>query len=264
MNQRGGFTLIELSIVLVIIGLITGGVLVGRDLIRAAEIRKIHGQYQEFITAIGTFKVKYNCLPGDCPNATDFFEAYDPVGGTCPANNTPPGPATCDGNGDGWIKSGGGVFGGGGIPEMLLLWQHLADASLIGGSYSGATSDDVTSYFNPGYNCPLALSRNQCWVGTNDYVSIIADNFRNKLLTWPVSWSFPPPPGLGMLTPAEALAYDQKYDDGTPAGGVIRAQDPFYTGAYCTTIGGTGAYIYYLNSSQSAQRNCNLVYDIRL
>ncbi len=265
---RQGFTLIELSIVLVIAGLLAGGIMVGRDLIRAAEIRKLHAQYLDFVTAIGTFKVKYNCLPGDCPNATDFFEAYDPGGGTCPANSTPPGPATCDGNGDGQIELSAVVIGP--VREDLLLWQHLTNAALLAGSYSGAQSTVPAALFSfllllPGYNCPQALSQNNCWESrSDDNVSVVDDTGKNKLFTWPMYWVPPEPPGSGVITPAEALAYDQKYDDGTPAGGGIRAQREFYTGAYCTTLDGTGDYIYYLNSSQSAQRNCNLVYDMRL
>ncbi len=68
-----GFTLIELSIVIVIIGLIIGGVLFGRDLIKAAEIRSQIQQIEQIETEINTFKLKYNCLPGDCATATDFF-----------------------------------------------------------------------------------------------------------------------------------------------------------------------------------------------
>ena len=67
------FTLVELSIVLVIIGLIIGGVMVGQDLINAAKIRQQITQLEQIETQINTFKVKYNCLPGDCANATDFF-----------------------------------------------------------------------------------------------------------------------------------------------------------------------------------------------
>ncbi len=47
-NQQSGFTLIELSIVLVLIGLIVGGVLVGQDLIRAAKLRAQIGQIEKF------------------------------------------------------------------------------------------------------------------------------------------------------------------------------------------------------------------------
>ena len=65
MHNGAGFTLIEMSIVLVIIGLITGGVLVGRDLIEAAKIRAQITQVERFKTAVQTFRTKYNGLPGD-------------------------------------------------------------------------------------------------------------------------------------------------------------------------------------------------------
>ena len=65
MHPRSGFTLVELSIVLVIIGLIAGGVLVGRDLIEAAAIRQQITQVERFKTAVQTFRTKYNGLPGD-------------------------------------------------------------------------------------------------------------------------------------------------------------------------------------------------------
>jgi len=65
MKHQRGFTLIELSIVLVIIGLVAGGVLVGRDLIKASEIRATISQKIRYDTAVNTFKLKYNGLPGD-------------------------------------------------------------------------------------------------------------------------------------------------------------------------------------------------------
>src|ERR1700691_433072 len=65
--SQSGFTLIELSIVLVIIGLIVGGVLVGQDLIRAAEVRAQISQIEKYNTAVNTFRDKYNALPGDLP-----------------------------------------------------------------------------------------------------------------------------------------------------------------------------------------------------
>src|SRR5580693_9186033 len=72
-SLTAGFTLIELSIVLVIIGLIIGGVLVGQDLINAAQARAIITDIERFNTAANTFESKYGCLPGDCVNATNFF-----------------------------------------------------------------------------------------------------------------------------------------------------------------------------------------------
>ncbi len=78
---KAGFTLVELSIVLVIIGLLAGGVLLGKDLIQAAEVRQQISQLEKLETEINTFKIKYNCLPGDCSNATDFLgTTYDGYG----------------------------------------------------------------------------------------------------------------------------------------------------------------------------------------
>lgn len=74
-NQKSGFTLIELSIVLVIVGLIVGGVLVGQTMIRNAEVRATLSQIEKLNTSVGAFRNKYKCLPGDCQNATRFFTA---------------------------------------------------------------------------------------------------------------------------------------------------------------------------------------------
>ncbi|PZP83692.1 MAG: type II secretion system protein, partial [Azospirillum brasilense] len=54
-----GFSLVELSIVLVILGLLTGGILGGQSLIRAAELRTISTDANRYITAAQTFRDKY-------------------------------------------------------------------------------------------------------------------------------------------------------------------------------------------------------------
>lgn len=72
--RKNGFTLIELSIVLVIIGLIAGGIMTGRDLIEAAKVRKDIRLINEVRTAVNSFRIKYNALPGDMAAPWDFFD----------------------------------------------------------------------------------------------------------------------------------------------------------------------------------------------
>lgn len=74
-QNQAGFTLVELSIVLVIIGLIVSGVLAGQALIQQAKVRGQLRQIEELKTALGAFQAKYNFLPGDLPNPVRFFGA---------------------------------------------------------------------------------------------------------------------------------------------------------------------------------------------
>ena len=74
-RRRAAFTLVELAIVLVIIGLITGGIIVGQALIETAKYRQQARQIETINAAVNTFKLKYGCLPGDCAFATRYFSA---------------------------------------------------------------------------------------------------------------------------------------------------------------------------------------------
>jgi prepilin-type N-terminal cleavage/methylation domain-containing protein len=73
MHRRHAFSLVELSIVLVILGLLAGGVISGQSLIRAAELQSISTDYARYMTAALTFQDKYFTIPGDMPNATKFW-----------------------------------------------------------------------------------------------------------------------------------------------------------------------------------------------
>ena len=69
-NRQQGFTLIEISVVLVIIGLLIGGVMQGQSLIRAAKVRDIIITATDLSASAAAFKQRYHMLPGDHPTAT--------------------------------------------------------------------------------------------------------------------------------------------------------------------------------------------------
>jgi prepilin-type N-terminal cleavage/methylation domain-containing protein len=110
-----GFTLVEIAIVLVIIGLLLGGVLKGQGLIDSAKVKNIIGQSNALSAAVNAYQDKFRALPGDDALATSHV----------------PGALT-NGNGDGQIS------------EYLGAPQHLALAGFITGSFNGS-SDFMTS-----------------------------------------------------------------------------------------------------------------------
>ncbi|MFH2045904.1 MAG: prepilin-type N-terminal cleavage/methylation domain-containing protein [Pseudomonadota bacterium] len=110
-NQKG-FTLVEIAIVLVIIGLLIGGILKGQEMIQNARVKRVVKQADEMRAAYMTFLDKYGQLPGD-ENSTLF----------------PPGTDTTVGNFNGQIAGA----------EVFAAFSDLALSNLIGGSYNGTT-----------------------------------------------------------------------------------------------------------------------------
>ena len=120
-----GFTLIEIAIVLVIIGLLLGGVLKGQELITGARVRNLISQQDGIKAAFFGFQDRYRALPGD-------YAAAD--------TNINCGATACVvGNGNGRIEAATG----GAIHEEILAWNHMTAAGFLNGSYtmvSGVTA----------------------------------------------------------------------------------------------------------------------------
>lgn len=226
MTGKNAFSLVELSIVLVILGLLTGGILSGQSLIRAAELRSVGTEYQKYITATQSFRDKYFALPGDMTNATAFWTSLGGNGadGTC-QNAATNGNATCNGNGDGVVS----LANSSGVNESFRYWQHLSNAGLIEGNYNGKLGvtlglnlpkskiNSANFSVNPGggYYPGDAFGFAGDW-GTNVY------NFTNTISGTP-------------LKPEEAWNIDTKLDDGLPGGGRIYGGKGDGTSTICTT-----------------------------
>jgi len=190
-KHQAGFTLIEIAIVLVIIGLLLGGVLKGQELITSARVRNLISQQDGVKAAYFGFLDRFRSLPGDYGLATTNIAGV-----------------TVNGNANGQIQS---IALGGAttlIEEHIAVWEHLSRAGFVNGSYTYAAAEGPAS------------------VPTNPYVRYIQVMYDNAYGPDPAPV---PPPAVrhniktGNQIPSDILAeIDRKVDDGNPVGGVFQ------------------------------------------
>lgn len=210
-ERERGFTLIELSVVLVIIGLITGCILFAKDMIEAAKMRQQISQLENFSTAVNTFKLKYNSLPGDIlvSKAASF---------SLPANGS-------------WIPNDDGLFNCSYDTNCQIMylafrdehqnfWAQLSAASLVDGAYS------IGGWGGGGANYRIGTYMPAMKLNPNNGIVPLTVGGAGGLQNW---WML----GVGdsdfgndqlpsSLTPMQAYALDKKMDDGIPTGGIVR------------------------------------------
>jgi prepilin-type N-terminal cleavage/methylation domain-containing protein len=215
-SSKHAFSLVELSIVLVILGLLIGGILSGQALIRASELRSVTTEYTRYITATQTFRDKYFALPGDMTNATAFWDAAHATPATC-VTTAGTGTQTCNGNGDGAIN-----WSTAGSNETFRFWQHLANAGLIEGTYDGI-SHGINPYGASSANSPTGKLSSSLWYVDN--TPTFADMYRFSA-TYNNYFNFGAirpggDPINPIFKPEEMWNIDTKIDDGKPATGKL-------------------------------------------
>jgi prepilin-type N-terminal cleavage/methylation domain-containing protein len=268
-KRHCGFTLLELSIVLVIIGLVVGGLLAGREMIEQAKIRSLMSEIDQIKSAATTFQTKYGELPGAFTQAESIWGSDASCPWT-PANTTPK-TATCNGDGNGKVGDPNSTPA---RQKPFRFWQQLANAGLWKGQFTGTpTSGNTTDFYAiVGVNIPpvkmspdmgyfvnfyYAASWGNWWFGGNygNFIEV-GEPYLEKCSFCYFAYPF--------LTPQQAFAIDSKYDDGMPATGLIMvnyavgakgnpaAWRPCYTGA----LGPTAVY----NTADTTDIYCNLLF----
>ncbi len=209
-RRQRGYTLLEMAIVVVVIGLLLGGVLTGQQMIRSARVHKLMADVSAYRAAIHSFTERYQTYPGDYENASLHINCS---------------PACLNGNGNKRVERNAVPVGGSQVHEELLVWSHLSGAGFISGQFVAAPGGTIPTLSNS----PVNISQ-RYWQFVFDAVfgSTPGTPARHNLKT-------------GNQIPVSFLQeIDTKIDDGMPNAGFFRFS-AFAAGDASPVAGATAA-----------------------
>jgi prepilin-type N-terminal cleavage/methylation domain-containing protein len=192
-NNRSGFTLVEIAIVLVIIGLLLGGVFKGQEMITQGRIKAAINDFSGVTAAYYAYLDRYKALPGDDIQANSRWPLLLP--------------SSTSGNGDGTI-SGAYNATGPAVSESQFFWMHLRAAGLITGSAASGAQP---------LNSAGGIIGVQTGNGAVPAAEVLESNGAGTGFAGFMICS-------SGLSDRVAAAVDRQLDDGVPNTGSIRAQ----------------------------------------
>lgn len=221
--KNKGFTLIELSIVLVILGLLVGGIVGGKALIHQAELQSVIREVNGIKTAINAFTGQYDSLPGDFAHASDYWGVFD------------------------WGQLNVGALNGNednilGDEEGASAYRHMSLADIIPGTYYGwAHIGNGDGYYMPSsptpdegaINVPGSKLPGGAYVLFNNAWGLNGPATRENFIIF-ANFAIEHVTGTGILIAKDAKNIDQKLDDGLAGTGKVRAKDNADHSADCS------------------------------
>jgi len=195
MKTNTGFTLIELSIVMIIISLIVGGIVGGKSLIRSAKVNESVQNFNKITTLVNSFTLQFDSFPGDLRDAASYWpECVDMAS------------VKCNGDGDGELEQ----FGVPPLENGMFQLYH----SKLADSMSFHSTGGGTHYIYDGF---FSYSLND---GSGFYVGRGGGKRIEAFIT---PFNFSSVQNEGGMAAREILSIDRKLDDGLADKGSFRA-----------------------------------------
>jgi len=247
-DREAGFTLVELAVVMIIIGLLIGGVLKGQELIANAQVAATVAQVKAFDAATTTFRDMFDSMPGDMLNANTRLPNCNAGTGCVVAAAAGLGNRRVDG-------AAADPFAGGPSAEMVAFWWQMNAADLVSGIDPtrpglgwGAQfpAAKIGGGWSAGYFAGNATMTNQ--VG-GAAPNVRAGHYLGLYNSLDAAGNPAAMDNAGFITPNQAFRIDSKLDDGVPSSGSVMAAG----NAQCVLAGPPVSY-----QESIASSSCNL------
>lgn len=246
-QAAGGFTLVELAIVMTIIGLLIGGVLKGQEMIQNARVTATIAQIQSYRAAIETFKDKNDQLPGDFSRATTRLPGCS-ADTYCVNGNSNSRIDTVSSGHPNWntiVVS---------YPETVQFWKHLALSDLIAG-VNGASNPASPAWgkthpsapFGGGFEFYYDASVVVTGSGGSSRSAHLLRLSNGAIVSSPVGTA-----GQSAVAPPRAAQIDRKLDDGLPVSGQVMSN---HGGVANDTCRANGSYL-----ETETGKNCDMFF----